>query len=87
MKIYSCKCHNKIYTVCHDCGCQYCTITWNGCPRTDWHPSHGATAEDIARRYQTQDMNRRQGEANRLANDARIDDSKVAPLARFMESR
>jgi len=51
-RVYRCKCHDRPYTVCPDCGCQYCPAYWReGCPRLSWHPGHGATAEDAGRRY------------------------------------
>lgn len=50
-KIYRCKCHDRLYTLCPLCGCQYCPIYWKaGCPRAAWHPAHAPTDEERGRR-------------------------------------
>ena len=52
-KIHRCKLHRYTheYTVCPECGCQYCDTHWAQCPRTSWHPNHGQSAADTGRRY------------------------------------
>ncbi len=86
-KIHICTLHAKPYTVCPDCGGEYCEKTWKVCPRIDWHPSHGTTAVDIARRYTALDDARKLSAANRAAQDAAKLASRKTPLERFMESR
>lgn len=52
-RVYRCKCHGALYTVCPKCTCQYCPEYWQTCPRTSWHPAHGTDAADTGRRYDT----------------------------------
>jgi hypothetical protein len=54
MSIYPCKLHHKVhtYTVCPDCGCQYCPEIYGLCPRLSWHPNHATEAAEIGKRYQ-----------------------------------
>ena len=33
VKVYSCKCHGRLYRVCPACGCQHCPDYWMACPR------------------------------------------------------
>lgn len=33
IRVYKCKCHDRQYTVCPVCQCQYCPIHWASCPR------------------------------------------------------
>jgi hypothetical protein len=63
--IHKCKIHGKDYTVCPQCQCEYCELTWPVCPRLSWHPSHGTTAEESGRRYQALQLAREQSARNR----------------------
>jgi hypothetical protein len=51
LRIYDCRCHDKPYTLCPLCGCQYCPQTWPTCPRGDWHPSHADNDTERGRRW------------------------------------
>ena len=50
--VHKCKFHNRRhdYTVCPDCGAEYCSDVWTVCPRTSWHWAHGATEGERAAR-------------------------------------
>ena len=43
VKVYSCKCHGRLYRVCPACGCQHCPDYWTACPRC-LRRKHGALA-------------------------------------------
>lgn len=62
--IHRCKLHDyaHVYTVCPDCGCQYCPEYWASCPRLSWHPAHGLTLADAGQRLQALQLGRRRAE-------------------------
>lgn len=66
MKIYRCKIHDRPYTGCPDCGCQYCGLIWiGGCPRRSWHPAHAEGEAEAGRRYRALELARQQSARNR----------------------
>lgn len=68
--VHRCKCHNRTYTVCPACECEYCPLLWIGCPRTFWHPNHDTDDQERGKRQRILAEARREAEALQL-RDAR----------------